>query len=237
MYLCETGRWLSKDIIEDIVEQIGAINPDGLMMAAYSKVIRGGADINLYAYCANDSLNSFDMLGLACTFVRYTQSVPWGGNAGIARTSGTIDYRNEVKICDKLCSPCETGKSIKQMSTIRVTGTAAFQLPIPLPPLVRIEFTFGIIGGGQFEHEVDACTGKTTSKGCAFYTVLAGLQGCAGSRYLGGEICLRGEGDLTHRWCADGTQETCMGAKVMMRTCFFSRCYDVIFFETPRKCW
>jgi len=232
------GRWLSRDPIEDALDLIGASDSRLLSVATMFRVLRDSPDVSVYAAFGNAPTVYFDPFGLtSCKSGRFTDSTTIKVWFGIGEGKLTKDFRHETKVCPKKCEDCTEGAEITNITTLRVTMEGKFKLPIPPPPLVNINFFYGASGGGQTVSKVNTCTGDTKSTGCMFITVRAGLEGCAGKRKLGGEICLRGEGEYTHRWCLDGTSETCVKARVMMRTCFFSRCWDAVFYEKEWDCW
>jgi RHS repeat-associated protein len=248
-YRPDLGRWPSRDPL--MADE--AFSPDGLGLRP--EVLMGAManeSPNLYGFVRQSPMNSVDHLGLLsipdaadwalnhslclastlgigkCCAERFTAALPVQKyDAGVVGLEFKFEWRTQVQKCRQCC-----GDRITISSDLRGTMDLKVQLgviPTPVPIVVRA-YGGGSIGGALVTR-IDTCTGLNKTSGCTFVTGRFGAEGCA---TLGvGEVCLRAEGNYTHRNCRDPDLSTdCLAGRAMLRFKVLWRSYDFVFWQT-----
>ena len=146
-------RWLSRD-------------PGGELMSRA-----------LYVFCGNDAIYGSDYLGMndvedCQTEANASATFNFSINVGLGELSGAFGGTKTVQRCQRDCTPCKRGYTIKTTITWFGTmgGTWGVVLPPPLPPL-PLDVGYSLELDKTKMSFYDSCTGEQQFKQCATFSV------------------------------------------------------------------
>ena len=231
------GRWLQRDPLEEVIEQINRYNKNNALLIAFNTIAsQVTTEKNLILFANNSPISIWDYLGLSCQTVRFNSQKKFPlASIGILQVYGAIASNTETTTCNVNCCTYN-GKSISVKEQIQGSGTIEINIPTSIP-IAYVKTTGSVFATGEIETSYDPCTNKTSANGCFSYGLSLGISGCIGGDKTTANACVGGEVLWSHQNCINGKSRTCIEGGFYAEACFLWRCYRWWFWKPEPKCW